>query len=124
MRRAQPWVTNRTRTLRANQTSAERRLWSALRDRRLDGFKFTRQFSIGPYFADFVCRELRLIVEVDGATHGEAHEIAHDQRRDLFLKNEGYRVLRVRNDDVRQNLDGGVTTILMLLKNRDDVGIK
>jgi len=69
MRGAQPWRTNRARVLRSRATSAEDRMWSALRNRRLNGLKFVRQCSIGPYFVDFVCRERKIIVEIDGATH-------------------------------------------------------
>ena len=64
MRRAQPWKTNRARVLRVHETSAEAKLWSALRGRRLDGLKFVRQAPIAPYFVDFLCRERRVIVEV------------------------------------------------------------
>ena len=58
------------RQLRGNQTDAERKLWFALRDRRLGGFKFVRQEAIGPFVVDFVCRERKLIIEVDGGQHG------------------------------------------------------
>ena len=71
MRGPQPWRTNRARVLRSHSTSAEDRIWSALRNRRLNGLKFVRQYSIGPYFVDFVCRERMIIVEIDGATHRE-----------------------------------------------------
>ena len=65
----------------------------------LDGFKFSRQVPIGAYIADFVCREQRLIVEVDGATHSTDEELAHDRRRSEFLKSEGYAVIRFQNDE-------------------------
>lgn len=57
--------------LRHDMTDAERKLWLALRDRRLDGLKFRRQSTIGPYVVDFLCIEARLIVEVDGGQHSE-----------------------------------------------------
>jgi very-short-patch-repair endonuclease len=90
------------------QTDAETRLWFALRDRRLAGFKFVRQVSIGAYIADFVCREEKLVVEVDGGQHAEN---AADQIRDIFTRNEGYRVLRFWNSDVLANCDGVLRTI-------------
>ena len=62
------------RTMRKNMTGAERKLWTALRGRSLSGFRFNRQVEIGPYIVDFLCREIRIIVEVDGVTHGDAHE--------------------------------------------------
>jgi very-short-patch-repair endonuclease len=81
----------RVRRLRRNATDAEMKIWFAVRDRRLAGFKFVRQEPIGPYVADFVCREARLIIELDGGQHNESEQ---DQRRDSFLISEGYRILR------------------------------
>ena len=112
MRRARPWITLRARTLRANETSAEQQLWDALRNRQLGGLKFARQVSIAPFFADFVCRELKLIVEVDGATHGTLDEHERDRAREAFLTAKGYRVFRVLNDEVYTNLDGVLETLL------------
>ena len=93
-------------------------MWDKLRGRRLAGFKFVRQESIGPFYADFVCREEKLIVEVDGATHSTPEEVACDARRESFLRNFGYRILRVTNDDVFNNLDGVCETILAVLPQR------
>ena len=75
-------------------------MWSNLRGRRLQSFKFVRQEPIGPYIVDFLCREARLIVEVDGATHSEDHEVAYDRRREAYLKREGYRIVRVLNNPI------------------------
>jgi very-short-patch-repair endonuclease len=69
------------RDLRRDSTLAEKRLWEQLRNRKLDGFKFVRQAPVGPYIADFLCREGSLVVEVDGATHSTAAEMASDKRR-------------------------------------------
>ena len=80
---------HRARELRRADIPAEARLWSHLRGRRLQSFKFVRQAPIGPYIVDFLCREVRFIVEVDGATHSEDHEIAYDRRRDAYLRAEG-----------------------------------
>jgi very-short-patch-repair endonuclease len=95
----------RARQLRKNEVSAEQRLWEALRNRRLGGFKFVRQFPLGPYFADFACRAHKLVIEVDGATHASDEAIRHDARRAEFLAAEGYRVLRFHNDDIDRHLD-------------------
>jgi len=92
------------------------RLWFALRDRRLSGHKFVRQTSIEPFIADFVCRERRLVIEVDGGQHAES---ARDQRRDSRLAADGYRVLRFWNIDVMTNLDGVLATILTALETHD-----
>ena len=69
--------TRRSRELRRAETPAEKLLWGKLRARRLCGYKFVRQEPIGPYFADFLCREHALVVEVDGATHSAEDELAH-----------------------------------------------
>ncbi|MBX9777409.1 MAG: endonuclease domain-containing protein [Xanthobacteraceae bacterium] len=106
MRGPQPWRTNRARVLRSRATSAEDRMWSALRGRRLDGLKFVRQYPIGPYVVDFVCREQAIVVEIDGATHSTDDELASDKRRAEFLRAQSYRIFRVTNIDVYENLDG------------------
>ena len=105
MRRSQPWLTNRSRILRSREISAERVLWRRLRNRQLGGFKFVRQEPIGPYFGDFVCRQRKLVVEVDGGTHGEARELRADAVRVAHFKQLGYRVFRVHNIDVYENVE-------------------
>jgi very-short-patch-repair endonuclease len=101
------------RRLRSRQTDAERKLWFAVRDRRLSGFKFVRQEAIGPVIVDFVCREKRLVIEVDGGQHaGNAEDVA----RDIFLVREGYRVMRFWNNDVLSNRDGVLSVVLEALQ--------
>ena len=104
----------RARSLRRKSTDAEMRIWFAVRDRRLAGFKFVRQEAIGPYVVDFVCRDHKIVVEVDGGQHAEN---MRDQVRDAYLKSEGYRVLRFWNSDVLNNLNGVLETILSSLKD-------
>jgi very-short-patch-repair endonuclease len=104
--------------LRKSETLAEKRLWEQLRNRSLDGFKFSRQVPIGPYIVDFACRERRLIVEVDGATHSTDEELAHDTRRTGFLKSEGYDVVRFQNDEISNGMDEVLTLILQALRSR------
>jgi very-short-patch-repair endonuclease len=86
MRRAQPWRTNRARALRSKSSAAEDILWANLRNRQFDGLKFVRQTPIGPFFADFLCRELKLVVEIDGGTHSTDEEIENDARRSAYLQ--------------------------------------
>ena len=88
----------RARRLRQQSTDAEQALWSKLRDRRLGGVRFRRQTPIGPYIADFVSHERKLIVELDGGQH--ADQRAYDARRTRWLESRGYTVLRFWNDDV------------------------
>lgn len=90
------------RALRRNQTEAEKRLWYRLRAHRFQGVKFKRQKPLGPYIVDFVCVEQRLVIELDGGQH--ADDTAYDQRRDRWLRTNGYTVLRFWNDQVMTEL--------------------
>ena len=92
------------RGLRRRPTDAERRLWARLRDRRLQGAKFARQVPIGAYVVDFCCREMKVIVELDGGQH--AVQARSDTERTDFLEALGYRVLRFWNNDALANTDG------------------
>ncbi|WP_439364635.1 endonuclease domain-containing protein [Bradyrhizobium sp. DASA03005] len=96
------------RQLRVNQTGAETVLWNRIRSRRIDGHKFVRQEPIIGYICDFVCREKRLVVEVDGGQHNES---AADAIRDERLREKGYKVLRFWNNDVLGNIEGVLTII-------------
>jgi very-short-patch-repair endonuclease len=104
------------RDFRRDGTIAEKRLWEQLRNRKLRGFKFLRQAPAGPYIADFLCREGRLVVEVDGATHSTAAEVASDRRRTEALKAIGYRVIRMQNEEVMRGMDQVLALILEALK--------
>ena len=102
----------RAQRLRLEMTEAERKLWSVLRNRGIEGAKFRRQQPIGPFIADFVCRERRLIIEADGGQH--ADRLA-DASRTAFLESKGYRVLRFWNNDILKNIDGVAQTIAGVL---------
>jgi very-short-patch-repair endonuclease len=102
----------RAKSLRRELTQAERKLWSVLRNRQLSGAKFRRQQPIGPFIADFVCHDRRLIIEADGGQHADS--IA-DKRRTSFLESKGYRVLRFWNNDILNNLDGVAQVIASAL---------
>jgi very-short-patch-repair endonuclease len=107
--------TRRARELRRDAPAAERVVWRHLRNRQLGGWKFTRQEPIGPYFVDFVCREKRLVVEVDGATHSTAEELASDSRRTAFLEREGYRGIRFTNQQAFENVEAALEEISRVL---------
>jgi very-short-patch-repair endonuclease len=104
------------RRLRRQSTKAETKLWFALRDRRLGGFKFVRQEAIGPYVVDFICREKRLVVELDGGQHADN---VRDTVRDAALTADGYKVLRFWNSDILSNEEGVLTVVLATLQGRD-----
>jgi very-short-patch-repair endonuclease len=93
-------------------TTAERKLWSVLRNRGL-GAKFRRQVPIGPYVVDFAAVSERLVIEVDGGQHAES---VRDVTRDHFLASQGFHVLRVWNHDVLANLEGVVDAVCRALK--------
>jgi very-short-patch-repair endonuclease len=113
MRGAEVAKTNKARRLRRNATIAEQRLWYRLRSRSLHGMKFVRQEPIGPYIVDFVCRERRLIIEVDGGQHVESER---DLVRDQWLRGQRYSVLRFWNNDVIQNTEGVLGAIANALR--------
>jgi very-short-patch-repair endonuclease len=92
----------RARSLRRNATDAEKLLWSALRNRRLEGIRFRRQVVIGRYVADFCCANPKLVIELDGIQH-EAQR-SYDDARTRDLEDAGYRVLRFWNGDVLAHL--------------------
>lgn len=120
MARTEKTVVSRARSLRREPTEAERRLWTILRDRQIDGARFRRQHPVGRYVLDFACVTHRLAVEADGGQHADSH---HDARRDAFLRARGWRVLRVWNNDILSNLEGvrGVIA-LALAEERADTG--
>lgn len=103
-------------------TEVERRLWYALRARRIDGFKFRRQRPIGPYIVDFVCLERGLVVELDGGQHAE--RVEYDGRRDSYLNRAGYAVLRFWNHEVSENIDGVMQAIDMALRTGSEPALR
>jgi very-short-patch-repair endonuclease len=91
----------RARELRSQPTPAERKLWTALRASQLEGFKFSRQIAIGPFIVDLVCRKHLLVIEIDGGQHGDAADVA----RQRYIEAQRYRVLRLWNHKVMNDLD-------------------
>lgn len=93
------------RTLRRQQTDAELLIWQRLRGRQLYECKFRRQHRVGPFYLDFVCLEIGLIVELDGSQHLEPQQQHADGLRTLYLEKLGYRVLRFWDDEVLRDTD-------------------
>ena len=117
MRGPQPVRTERARSLRKVDNDAENALWGELKGRRLVNAKFTRQLPIGPYFADFACRANRLVVELDGSQHIGSQ---YDRRRDKFMVEQGWSVLRFCNADALSDRDAVIDTIQAALERRLD----
>jgi very-short-patch-repair endonuclease len=99
---------SRARDMRRALTDAERKLWHALRDRRMQSLKFRRQTPVGPYIADFLCIKYRLVIEADGSQHAES---VTDSARDVWFTRNGYRVLRFWNHEVLAAQDNVLATI-------------
>ena len=106
----------RARQLRHAQTDAETLLWKHLRDRQMLGLKFRRQRPIGPYFADFACLDVALVIELDGGQHGESQAVAHDLRREAFMRQAGFTTLRFWNHEVLTQTEAVLERILQTLQ--------
>ena len=102
----------RARKLRQSSTNAERRMWSALRDRRLARYKFRLQHPIGRYIVDFACTEHALVIEIDGSQHTDN---APDAGRTAWLESLGWKLVRFWNNDVLNNTNGVIEAILKIL---------
>ena len=107
--RGDRWLLNRARQLRREQAPAEALLWSKLRDRRFEGFKFRRQTPIGPYVADFYCAACKLVIELDGDSHVGNEEA--DRVRQGELEARGLKVLRFPNPEIFDNLENVLEVI-------------
>lgn len=103
-----PRNTTRAHSPRRQATPVERELWRHVARSQL-GAKFSHQMPVGPFFADFLCRELKLVIELDGFSHNLAPK--RDAARDRWMKREGYTVLRFANAEVHGNFEGLVTAI-------------
>ncbi|WP_183410755.1 endonuclease domain-containing protein [Litorivivens lipolytica] len=110
-------MTKCARLLRHNQTDAERLLWSKLRNRRLLGYKFRRQQPIGNFIADFVCEDMKLIVELDGGQHSE--QVGSDESRTRVLESRGYAVVRFWNNELLDQTDSVLQSLTLTLSQRE-----
>lgn len=99
------YLKSRRKELRARQTREEALLWEHLRNKRLSGYKFYRQFSVGPYILDFYCPKALLSVEIDGDHHLKVDEMQYDQERKKYLKTLKIREVRFSNQEVNSRMD-------------------
>ncbi len=109
--RNDPTFKERRRELRRNQTDAEKALWTHIRARQLQGMKFFRQYSIGPYILDFYCPQMKLAIEVDGGQHSYDENQKADTVRTEYMKTHGIHVIRFWNHEILQHLDSVVAII-------------
>lgn len=84
----------------------ERKLWNIIKNRQFFGFRFRRQFPIGQYIVDFICREKKIIIELDGGQHNEIQNIDYDKKRTEYLISQSYKVVRFWNNEIDKNIDG------------------
>ena len=94
------------RNLRNNMTEQERKLWNIIRNRNFYGYRFLRQYVIGQYIVDFICREKKVVIEIDGGQHNESENIEYNKQRTKYLENKGYKVIRFWNNDIDSNIEG------------------
>jgi very-short-patch-repair endonuclease len=104
------------RVLRKNQTPQETKMWNILRNQQIKGMKFRRQYPIGNYIVDFVCKEIKLVIEIDGGQHNFEKNIIEDDIRTNYLKLKGYNIIRFWNNDVDNNIDGVYEKIVEIIE--------
>lgn len=97
---------NNAKILRKNMTSQERKLWAILRNHKFYGYEIRRQYPIGEYIVDFICRNKQIIIEVDGGQHNEEENIKSDNIRTKYLESKGYKVIRFWNNEIDSNMEG------------------
>ncbi|AYC99845.1 endonuclease domain-containing protein [Neorhizobium sp. NCHU2750] len=106
------------RRLRKDGTDAEARLWRHLWRIPIEGTHFRRQVPIGPYFADFACHQIGLVIELDGSQHAEDAARRYDAKRTEFLASQGYQVIRFWNHEVFEELEAVLDTIFAIVQQR------
>ena len=111
--------TELARNLRKNSTPQERILWKLLRNSNIHNCKFKRQYPIGDYIVDFICKEKMLIIEIDGGQHNEFQNIELDNKRTKYLESRGFNVIRFWNVDIDKNIEGVYKTIIKHLGLKD-----
>jgi very-short-patch-repair endonuclease len=94
------------KTLRKNLTKQERKVWNLVRNRQILSLKFFRQYSIGPYTADFYCPELHFAIEIDGGQHNNPEGFVHDRKRTQYFQTLKIKIIRFWNSEVDSNLEG------------------
>ena len=104
-------TTERAQKLRREATPAERKLWSRLKEKQLNGLQFRRQHPIGPYIVDFYCAALKLAIEIDGDSHGSDEAKRRDEKRSAYIAAKGVRIIRFWNSDIHERLDGALADL-------------
>ena len=114
----------RRRLLRKNQTPAENKLWDHLRNKQFLNLKFFRQYSIDYYIADFYCPKIKLVIELDGSQHLTEYNKDYDEVRTEIFESLGISVIRYRNSDIMENIDGVWDEIERFVETHSDPHIE
>jgi very-short-patch-repair endonuclease len=113
--------TQRARELRMHASAAEQELWRYLRRGTVHSHRFRRQFPLGPYFADFCCLPVRLVIEVDGEQHAESAQVLHDERRTTWLNRNRFRVIRFASSDVVTRIENVLDEIERVVSEQEQL---
>jgi very-short-patch-repair endonuclease len=105
-------LVRRARKLRSNMTKAEIILWSRLRSKQINGYKFRRQQPLLDYIVDFYCEDLKLIIEVDGEIHFLSEKINYDSKRNNMLKANGYNIIHLSNFEIETEINSTINKII------------
>ncbi|WP_255580261.1 endonuclease domain-containing protein [Flavobacterium sp. UMI-01] len=101
---ASPQIFSNAKKLREKQTEAEEKLWLAVKDNQIGGYKFRRQHPLSVYIVDFYCHALKLVIEIDGEYHFEEEQQLLDEKRTSDIEFQGLKVIRFTNDEIMLNL--------------------
>lgn len=110
-----PGLKDRRKILRNNMPEPEQIIWYYLKGRNLNGYKFRRQYSVGPYVLDFYCPELRLGIEIDGDSHFVSKALKNDKVRQEAIELQNIKIIRFKNNDVTDNIEAVIEKILEYL---------
>ena len=106
----------KARQLRNNMTLQEKKLWYYLRNNQINNCRFRRQYPIGDYIVDFVCRSKNLVIEIDGGQHNETKNIDYDNRRTEYIQSRGFNVIRFWNNEIDNNIESVYNKIVEYLE--------
>jgi very-short-patch-repair endonuclease len=118
---------DKRRVLRNNPTVHEHLLWERLKGRQVNGLKFRRQYSVGPYIIDFYCPEVKLAVELDGSVHFVDDRPEYDANRSGFIERFGIRIVRITNDAIERDIEAvlaEITAATICYSERESIGLE
>ncbi len=115
-----PKLKQLSRNLRNQSTLSEILMWKELKGRKIKGYQFMRQKPIGNFIADFYCSKLKLVIEIDGESHGNPIRLLKDEEKDSYLISLGISVLRYDDDDVKTDISGVIDHLIEWIENTEN----